>query len=67
MAADQTKSAAEQYSLPHDSAEITRLRRQHEWLKSNIGQLVLAPLDQLKPNMKILDSGTADGFIHMSS
>ncbi|KAI9767720.1 MAG: hypothetical protein M1839_004355 [Geoglossum umbratile] len=56
------KSAAERYSLPHDSAEVTRLRHQHEWFKSVVGQLVLAPLDKTRPNMKILDSGTADGY-----
>ncbi|KAI9857133.1 MAG: hypothetical protein M1813_008624 [Trichoglossum hirsutum] len=61
-AGDKVKSAAERYSLPHDSAEVTRLRSQHEWFKSNIGQLVLAPLDKTRPNMKILDSGTADGY-----
>ena len=61
MTATDIKSVAERYFFPHDFAEIARLRLQHEWLKSEIGQLVLAPLDHTVPNMKILDSGTADG------
>ncbi|KAI9767077.1 MAG: hypothetical protein M1839_004634 [Geoglossum umbratile] len=53
---------AERYRPPYHSVEVARLRSQHEWLKSGIGQLVLAPLEKTAQNMRILDSGTADGY-----
>lgn len=48
--------------IEHNAAEITRLRNQHDWLKGSIGKLVLAPVDFSKPNLRILDSATADGI-----
>ncbi|KAF2729061.1 putative methyltransferase SirN-like protein [Polyplosphaeria fusca] len=39
-----------------------RLSFQHEVLKQNVGKLVLAPLDLTTPNLRIVDSATADGL-----
>lgn len=48
------------YILDSDD-EILRLREQHDVLIDAIGSLVVPPVDWTSPNLKILDSGTADG------
>jgi SAM-dependent methyltransferase len=47
------------YPLESDE-EIGRLSNQHDVIKDEMGQLVLAPIDLSAP-LRILDSGTADG------
>lgn len=49
------------YVMGHDNAEVERLSAQHEWLKVSMGTLVHCPVNNKKENMRILDSGTADG------
>jgi hypothetical protein len=48
------------YPLENEE-EISRLSNQHDVLKGEMGQLVLAPIDLSSP-LRILDSGTADGL-----
>ncbi|KAF2246838.1 hypothetical protein BU26DRAFT_431537 [Trematosphaeria pertusa] len=43
-------------------SELQRLANQHVVLKSGMGTLALAPVDFTSPNLRILDSGTADGL-----
>ena len=50
--------------MGHDHPEIKRLQQQHLWLRSDMPDLVLAPIDKKKPNQKVIDSGTADGMSH---
>lgn len=50
------------YVMGHDAAEIARLHGQHEWIKASMGSLIHAPINPKKQNMRILDSGTADGM-----
>jgi hypothetical protein len=53
----------ENYPMGNNDAEIQRLRAQHEWLKAGMdGQLIFAPIDRSQENLRILDSGTADGM-----
>lgn len=48
------------YHLPHHAKEIERLRKQHAFIVSSTGGvLVTAPLKQ--STIKVLDSGAADG------
>lgn len=47
------------YPLDNDE-EVSRLSNQHDVLKDEMGELVLAPIDLSTP-LRILDSGTADG------
>ncbi|KAI3316494.1 S-adenosyl-L-methionine-dependent methyltransferase [Xylariaceae sp. AK1471] len=50
-----------EYPLDNDN-EADRLLDQHVCIKHFMGaQLVLAPVDLSQPNLRILDSGTADG------
>lgn len=49
------------YEMGHDEAEIKRLAAQHEWIKSCMGTLLHCPINSMKENMRVLDSGTADG------
>lgn len=43
-------------------AEVDRLSAQHYVVKNAMGgKLVLAPIDLSKPDLRILDSATADG------
>jgi hypothetical protein len=51
-----------QYVMGHDHPEIKRLQQQHLWLKSAMPELVLAPINKVHPNLKVIDSGTADGI-----
>lgn len=47
------------YLLPHHAKEIERLKTQHAFILSSTGGVLLtAPL---KPTVKVLDSGAADG------
>ncbi|PGH15367.1 hypothetical protein AJ80_05551 [Polytolypa hystricis UAMH7299] len=50
-----------EYVMGHEGDEVNRLRQQHLWLKHSMPQLILAPVDKSRPNLRILDSGTADG------
>jgi SAM-dependent methyltransferase len=43
-------------------SEGIRLRAQHSLAKAALGNLILCPLDLSRPNLKILDSGTGDGY-----
>ena len=43
-------------------SEVQRLRAQHELCTAAVGGLILAPINLEHPNLRILDSGTADGF-----
>lgn len=42
--------------------ELQRLADQHAVLKHAMGALTVAPVDFSRPNLRILDSGTADGI-----
>lgn len=44
------------------SKEIDRLHNQHKLVKSAFGGLILCPVDLSSPNVRILDSATADGY-----
>ena len=46
---------------PGTASDASRLRAQHDLVKNALGGLILCPLDLTKPNLRILDSGTADG------
>ncbi|KAI1120158.1 O-methyltransferase-domain-containing protein [Nemania abortiva] len=50
------------YVMGHDDSEVNRLTIQHEWIKASMGTLVHCPINPLKKNMSILDSGTANGL-----
>ncbi|CAI0645812.1 unnamed protein product [Colletotrichum noveboracense] len=50
------------YLLPYNEAEIRRLRLQHDLIQSYMGGLILAPINFEQRGLKILDSGTFDGF-----
>ena len=50
-----------EYIMGHDSAEVSRLRGQHKWIKASLGNLIHAPINPRQKNLRILDSGTADG------
>jgi hypothetical protein len=53
------------YLLPHHIKEIERLRKQHEFILSSCGGvLVTAPLKQ--PKINVLDCGAADGVFSPS-
>ena len=51
----------EEYIMAADPEELNRLTDQHQLIKDHMGTLVLAPADLSKPNLRILDSATADG------
>lgn len=49
------------YPLDNDD-EAKRLSDQHAVIKSYMnGKLIMAPIDLSNPNLRVLDSGTADG------
>ncbi|KAL3296522.1 methyltransferase GliN [Colletotrichum asianum] len=50
------------YLLPYNEAEIRRLRLQHDLIQFYMGGLILAPINFEQKGLKILDSGTFDGF-----
>ena len=57
-----SSKADEQYPAARNSTETERLHSQHELLKSAFGDLILCPVDLSKSGLRILDSGTADGY-----
>ncbi|RWA09821.1 hypothetical protein EKO27_g5297 [Xylaria grammica] len=52
----------EKYVMRENEGELERLANHHEIISHYIGGLVLAPVDLSQPNLRILDSGTADGL-----
>jgi SAM-dependent methyltransferase len=50
------------YPGARTSKETERLRRQHNLVKGSFGGLILCPADLSKPDLRVLDSGTADGY-----
>jgi len=54
------KNAA--YPLAQMQREAERLRKQHAWVQACLNnQIVFAPIDIKKPELKVLDVGCADG------
>ncbi|EKG22619.1 hypothetical protein MPH_00023 [Macrophomina phaseolina MS6] len=51
-----------EYLHGYGESEMKRLQGQHHGLKYQMGGLVLAPLSINSENLRILDSGTADGY-----
>jgi hypothetical protein len=51
----------EEYIMEKNEGELQRLADQHYSLKGSMGTLTVAPVDLSRPNLRILDSGTADG------
>ena len=56
-----------EYHLEHHGAEIARLAAQHEVFLDFMKTLVVAHIDLEQPNLRILDSGTADGRTIMTA
>ena len=56
-----TSSSHDSYPGLRTHSESERLQAQHLLYKLSLG-LVLAPLDLQQPNLRVLDSGTADGY-----
>ena len=56
-----SSEASPSYILDSDE-EIVRLRGQHDGLIDAIGSLVVPPIDWTLPELRVLDSGTADGM-----
>ena len=56
------KDPTDKYPGPRDASEAVRLRAQHDLCKAAHGGLVQCPIDLSRPNLRILDSGTADGY-----
>ncbi|KAJ5375407.1 hypothetical protein N7517_007413 [Penicillium concentricum] len=50
-----------EYYLAHHADEVARLAAQHEVFLQSMGRLVIAPVDLTRSNLRILDTGTADG------
>lgn len=50
-----------EYHLEYHSEEVARLAAQHEVFLDFMGKLVVAPVNLNRQNLRILDSGTADG------
>ncbi|ETS77614.1 hypothetical protein PFICI_09676 [Pestalotiopsis fici W106-1] len=59
MATSQDKDV---YVMEENEGELQRLANQHEIITKYLGTLALAPVDFSRPNLRILDSGTADGL-----
>ncbi|KAF2789633.1 hypothetical protein K505DRAFT_91362 [Melanomma pulvis-pyrius CBS 109.77] len=57
-----TSGDTERYIMEANEGELQRLANQHQVLKSAMGTLTVAPIDFSRPNLRILDSGTADGL-----
>jgi hypothetical protein len=50
------------YLLVNTGPELERLRKQHAWIQTALkGQLLWAPIDPQKENLRVLDVGCADG------
>lgn len=62
-----SSAGEEEYIMASDPEEVTRLTDQHKLIKDHMGALVLAPLDLSQPNLRILDSATADGGSYLHS
>jgi len=52
----------DKYPNARTDSEATRLHAQHHLTKGALGGLVLCPLDTHRSGLRILDSGTADGY-----
>lgn len=48
--------------LGPDEQELARLTLQHDIMKAGYDSLILAPLDLSQPDLRILDSATANGL-----
>ena len=58
-----TAEEEDTYNGPRTDGEYSRLRTQHEMMKTSMGgKLVLAPIDAQKPDLRVLDSATGDGY-----
>ena len=57
-----TKDPTDKYPGFRDASEAVRLRAQHDLCKAAHGGLVQCLIDLTLPNLRILDSGTADGY-----
>lgn len=57
-----SKPLEEKYPGARSSEETQRLQVQHNLVKGAFGGLVLCPADLSKPDVRILDSATADGY-----
>ena len=57
---DQQQSA--EYAFAKFEKEIKRLAKQHAWIQKCLGgRMVFAPVDLMKPGLRVLDMGCADG------
>ena len=52
----------DKYPPVRTTSEARRLRAQHDLCTAAVGGLILAPVDLTRPNLRVLDSGTADGY-----
>lgn len=57
-----SSKAVDNYPGQRTSKETERLRRQHNLVKGSFGSLILCPVDLSWPNLRVLDSATADGY-----
>lgn len=58
-----TIQPSKRYPGRHDTPESLRLQAQHDLVRSSLGgKLILCPINLNRSNLRILDSGTADGF-----
>jgi hypothetical protein len=55
------------YIMGAHEDEVCRLRLQHEVITESTEKLVFAPVDLSQPDLRILDSATADGTISLFS
>ena len=55
------KQTGDHYFLQENASEVQRLTYQHEVIKAHMGSLIFAPVPLSQPNLRILDSATADG------
>lgn len=60
--ADGSKDPNDKYPALRTTSEARRLRAQHELCTAAVGGLILTPIDFARPDLRILDSGTADGY-----
>lgn len=52
------------YLLGDYTGEVDRLTKQHAFIKAGMNDtLVIAPINLTQPNLRILDSATADGMM----
>ena len=59
---DDSKDPQDKYPALRTTSEARRLRAQHELCTAAVGGLILAPIDLARPNLRVLDSGAADGY-----